>query len=244
MAVTVAAGLPTFSRPRKTIAFGTAITSLIPPRNKSRTKVTALKYTAAGTAHTLTILRALARTKVVTAAVAGATSLVLARDPGNYSANFALDAAKGPNTDGTQQGGFPAGGTGGIQPLAANNLIASGDFLAVAIGGGDQAFYVASVSAAATASNGQVTVTVTAVPTGGVAAGAAVYFFGTTTDVHPLTGEAHPQFSGTASTTVTLGAAGDEVVSSVGIDEPLLFHSDNITATGVLEAIAGAYAIN
>lgn len=243
MSFALAGGFPTFSRPRATIAFGTIITSLIQPRNKSRTKITTLKYTAAGTAHTLTILRSLAKVKIVTAVAASGTSYVLSRDPGNYSVNFAADNLKGPNTDGVQYAGTVAGGSPGLQPLTANNLIASGDFLAIQTAN-PAVFFLAAVSAAATAANGQVTVTATAAPTGGVPAGADVYFFGTTTDVHPLTGEAHPAFSGTASTTTTLDGNGGEVVASVGTDEPLLFHSNNATATGVLETITGVYSLN
>lgn len=246
MSLQLVGAFPTFSRPRKTIAFGTIITSLIQPKNKARTKITTLKYTAAGTAHTLTILRALAKCKVVTAVAAGGTSVVLNRDPGNYSANFLADAQKGPNTDGTQAAGFVAGqivagSQPGLTPLVANNLVASGDFLAIQTAV-PSVFYLAAVSGAATAANGQVTVTVTAAPTGGIPANAEVYFFGTTTDSHPLTGEAHPAFSGTASVTTTLDGNGGEVVASFGLDEPLLFHSDNATATGVLELITGVYA--
>lgn len=248
MSLQLVGGFPTFSRPRKTIAFGTVITSLIPPRNKSRAKITTLKYTAAGTAHTLTILRALAKCKIVTAVAAAGTSYVLNRDPGNYSANFAADAQKGPNTDGTQAGGFVAGsavtGQPGLTPLVANNLIASGDFLAIQTAN-PSVFFVATVSGTpATASNGQVTLTATAAPVGGVPANAEVYFFGTTTDTHPLTGETHPQYSGTASVTTTVDGNGGEVASAFGIDEPLLFHSDNSTATGILELITGVYALN
>lgn len=237
MSFALAGGFPTFSRPRNTIAFGTIITSLIQPRNKTRAKITTLKYTAAGTAHTLTVLKALAKCKVVTAVAASGTSVVLNRDPGNYSANFALDALKGPNTDGTQAAGF----TGGLTPIVANNLIASGDFLAIQTAN-PNVFNLASVSAASTAANGQCTVTVGAAPTGGYPAGAEVYFFGTTTDSHPITGEAHPQYAGTASVQVSHDASGGEVAAAYGIDEPLLFHSDNATAAGTLDIISGVYA--
>lgn len=248
MSFALAGGFPSFSRPRKTIAFGTIITSLIPPRNKSRAKITTLKYTAAGTAHTLTLLRSLAKCKLVNAVAASGTSYVLNRDPGNYSANFAADAQKGPNTDGAQAGGFVAGqvstGLPGLVPLVANNLIASGDFLAIQTAN-PSFFFLGLVSGSpATASNGNVTVTATAAPVGGAPAGAEVYFFGTTTDTHPLTGEAHPQYSGTASVTTTIDGNGGEVMSAFGTDEPILFHSDNSTATGVLELITGVYALN
>ena len=230
---------PSFSRPKKTATAGTVITSLMQPRAKTRLKVTTAKYTASTTAHTLTFLRALAKTKIATAVAAGGTSYVLARDPGNYSANFAADAQKGPNTDGAQANGTAIG-----SPLASNNLIASGDFLAIQLNQ-KAVFFLATVSGTpATASNGQVTLTATAAPTGGVPANAEVYFFGTTTDVHPLTGEANPAFTGTASATTTLDGYGSEIASAYGSDEPLLFHSDNATAAGTLELITGVYGVN
>lgn len=238
MSLQLVGAFPTFARPRKTIAFGTVITSLIQPRNKSRTKITTLKYTAAGTAHTLTILKALARTKVVTAVAAAGTSVILARDPGNYSANATADAAAGPNTAGTQATQGPVN-----TPIIANNLIAANDFIAIETAQ-KGVFNLATVSAVATAANGQVTCTVGAAPTGGYPAGADVYFFGITTDSHPITGEAHSAFSGTASATTTVDGNGGEIASAYGIDEPLLFHSDNATATGVLELITGVYANN
>lgn len=238
MSLQVVGAFPTFSRPRKTIAFGTVITSLIQPRKKCVAKVTTLKYTAGTTAHTLTIMRSLARTKITAAVLAAGTAAVLARDPGNYSANYAADALAGPSTNGIQAAGFP-----GMTPTVANNLIAANDWLAIQTAN-PHVYYVTQISAATTNADGTVNITLsTAAPTGGIPAGAAVFWFGTTTDTHPLTGEAHPQYSGTASVTVTVDGNGGEVASAFGIEEPLLFQSDNITATGVLELITGIYGI-
>lgn len=237
MSLQLAGAVPTFSRPRKTIAFGTVITSLIQPINKKKAKVTTLKYTDAGTAHTLTFLRTLAKCKITTAVAASGTSYILNRDPGNYSANATADALKGPNTDGPQAAGFRT-----LTPIVANNLIAANDFLAIQTAN-PSIFFVAKASAAATNADGSVTVTADAAPTGGVPANAEVYFFGITTDSHPVTGEAHQAFaSGVGSAAVTIDGNGGEVASAFGIDEPLLFHSNNATATGILELITGVYA--
>jgi hypothetical protein len=228
-----------FFRPRLSIAFGTVITSLVQSANRLKTKVTRAKYTAGGTAHTLTFLRPLG-SKVnppgpqgagnrlcnayATAAVAaGATSIILNRDPGAYAANFLTDRGAG------------------AAPLTADNLIASGDLLGIetAVPG---VLYLATVSGSpVTNADGTVTVTITAAPTGGIPKYGQVFFFGTTTDVDPRTGEAHPQFSGTASVTTDLFADGGSVVESVEVDEPMLFHSNNATATGTLELISGMY---
>lgn len=240
MAMQIAAVAKTFFRPRKTIAFGTVITSIVQPANGKRTKVTRLRYTAAGTAHTLTFLRPLGSKQpvpptsgtpktancYVTAAVAAAgTSFILSRDPGNYSANATSDGA--------------------AAPLAANNLIAASDLLLIetAVPGN---FYLATVSGTPSTNSdtGACTVTATAAPTGGVPANARVFFLGITTDTDPRTGEAHPAYSGTASTTTDPATDGSVVVESVADSEPMLFYSDNATATGVLEIISGVYGDN
>jgi len=227
-----------FFRPRLSIAFGTAITSLVQSANRLKTKVTRAKYTAAGTAHTLTFLRPLGSklnppgpqgagnrlcNAYVTAAVAAAgTTVTINRDPGAYAANFVSDR-----------------GTGAA-PLASDNLIASGDLLGIetAVPG---VLYLAAVSGVTVNADGTVTLTVTAAPTGGIPKYAQVFFFGVAGDTDPRTGEAHPAYSGTASTTTDLYADGGSIVESVEPDEPILFYSNNATATGTLELISGVY---
>lgn len=221
---------PTFAVPRNTIAFGTRIQSLVPGLGDTRgqgyrTKITTVKYTAAGTAHTLTFLRPLKPAGVnhsyLTAAVAGAaTSAVLNRDPGAYAANAVLDNAATPST--------------------ADNLIAANDYFAMKKPDGTWTF--GQVSAATTNSNGTVTVTIPAAPTGGFAAGTVFFFLGATTDTDPRTGAAHPAFSAAASATTTLDNNGGAVVQSLGRGEPILIDSNNATATGVLESATGVYA--
>lgn len=249
MSMQLIGALRSFFRPRVTQAANTIITSLVPLSNGRKTKLTTLKYTAGVTAHTLTLLRPLgskqelkaafptangipagggksANCFTTAAAAAGATSLVLNRDPGAYAANFVTDFGASP---------APV-------PLAADNLIASGDFLVVQLGY-PSGYYLAAVSAASTnAVTGYVTVTVTAVPTGGVPQYAEVYFLGTTTDVDPRTGEAHPAYTGTASVTTTIDGNGGSIGETVGRDEPLVVHSNNATNAGVLELLTGVYS--
>lgn len=239
MSLQVVGALPTFSRPRATIAFGTPITSLIQPHKKAKAKVTTFKYTDAGTAHTLTFLRALAKTKTTAAVAASGTSMILQRDPGAYAANYAADAARGPNTIGTQAGGFP-----GMTPIVADNPISANDYLVIQTANRDF-YYASKISAATVNTDGTVTVTLsTAAPTGGIPAGANVFFMGITTDTHPLTGEANQAYaSGTGSAITSFDGNGGEIASAYGIDEPLLFYSNNATATGVLELITGVYGL-
>lgn len=246
-----------WSRPRISIAFGTAITSLINGAAKLKTKIIRIKATCAGTAHTLTILRPLgskhtwtnaqeiaqrasgvavnplgsqggevANAWVMTAVAAGGTSYVLSRDPGNYSANFLNDKGAG---------------SLGVTPLAANNLIASGDFLAIETAQ-PGVFFLATVSAASTNSvTGQCTVTATAAPTGGIPAGAQVFYFGVTTDIDPRTGEAHPSYLLTASVQNDLFAGELAIYETIEANEPMLAYDNNATATGSIDMIVGTF---
>lgn len=211
----------TWSRPKKTESADTAIKSVVKPGGDGeRTKLSKLVYTAQGTAHTLTVLSPLAETYVTTAAAGGATSLLIARDPGNYSANATLD-------------GRPT-------PSVANNLIAANDFILVQQPDGN--WLLTQPSAASTSgTTGVVTLTVPALPTGGIAANAKVYFFGATGDTNPQTGEAHPTFTLTASVTTTIGDGNGAVAETPNDRQPLLLYSNNATAAGILEYAYGYY---
>lgn len=217
-----AAGLAkTFFRPKKSVAFGTAFQTFIPPGSpKLRAKVLYWKYTVGAATHTVTFMRTMATTKVKTAAIAGATSLVIARDPGNYSANATADGKA-------------------YTPSVANNLVAANDWLAVLKP--DGTWLVFQPSAASTGTDGSVTLTVSALPTGGIAANAPVHFFGAAGDTDPKTNEAHPSYGPTASATTAYDAQGGSLVETVYPGDAMLFNSDNPTATGTLEYIAGIY---
>lgn len=242
----------TFFSSRLTQTAGTVIVFLIAAANRLKTKVQRAKVTVAGTAHTLTFLRPLgskhsyraaqtaagsttpvgpeggriANAFVMTAVAAGGTSFVLSRDPGNFSANFAAD--------------------GRGNPLAANNLIASGDFLAIetAVPG---VYYLATVSGTPSTSTaagtlGQCTVTATAAPTGGVPVGASVFFFGVAADTDPRTGAAHPSYLLTVSVQndVYNGESGT-IAETLEPGEPILCYDNNATAAGSIDAISGGY---
>jgi hypothetical protein len=222
--------------PRNTVAFGTVITDFVPPMGNVKTKMTYISYTAAGTAHTVTILRSLAKTNVRVAAAASATSLILNRDPGNYSGNATLDGRS-------------------YTPSVANNLIAANDYILVQKADGGWLLTTCSAvstdtTTAANASDdgkyqataGRVTLTVAALPAGGILAGAPVYFFGITTDTHPVDNKANPILAAGASVTTTRGDGTWVFVESVGENEPLMVHSNNATATGILENASGIYA--
>jgi hypothetical protein len=66
----------------KTATAGTVINYLIPPNVRGFARLTTLAYKDAGTAHTLTILRPLAKTATVGSAAAAQANIVLASNPG------------------------------------------------------------------------------------------------------------------------------------------------------------------
>jgi hypothetical protein len=68
-----------------TQAADTVITRLVEPRKNVFTHITALAYTAAGTAHTLTIMRPLNKTTFTAAAAAAQAVVNIAADPGVYT---------------------------------------------------------------------------------------------------------------------------------------------------------------
>jgi hypothetical protein len=79
---------------KATASAGTAIVRLIQPWPNAYTRLASLAYTAAGTVHVLTVMRSLAVTTFLTDAAPGATTVLLATDPGNYLA--AINVADNP----------------------------------------------------------------------------------------------------------------------------------------------------
>lgn len=69
---------------QRTVAFGTTIDALVPPSPTGRqgyTRITKIVYTAAGTAHTITLLRSLGTTTVASTAAAGQAVVNLTAQP-------------------------------------------------------------------------------------------------------------------------------------------------------------------
>lgn len=67
---------------RISVAFGTKIVRGLPGRAGCRTRLRKLVYTAAGTEHAVTVLRAIGKTRAVGAVASGQTDIVLQADPG------------------------------------------------------------------------------------------------------------------------------------------------------------------
>jgi hypothetical protein len=75
-----------FGHGKLTQTAGTVITRLVPPREKSFTRLTSVWYTAGATAHTLTVMRPLGKTFASAAAATSQAVINIERDPGAYSA--------------------------------------------------------------------------------------------------------------------------------------------------------------
>ena len=170
MSLAPALALDTFSIPRTTATADTAFTALVPPKRGHKAKITHLQITSGATAHTYYVMKELNRTTAVSAVAGGGTSVVLAADPGLYST----------------VGKFAARG---VTPSTTNNAIAANDYLVVRLNDGN--WQVLLVSAAVTdGTTGRVTVTVGALGSAGLAAGATVWFMGAAADTDPNTNNA------------------------------------------------------
>lgn len=86
-----AGAMQSWGKGRKTVAFGTKIDILVPPRQSKRTKLCKVSVTVAGTAHTLTVLMPLASTVLTADAAAGQAVINVAADPGDYTNKSTAD---------------------------------------------------------------------------------------------------------------------------------------------------------
>ena len=183
----------------------TVITRGIPPKRQANgpplyTRITSLRYTAAGTAHTLTVMRPFGRTTLTAAANSGQAVVNIAADP-------TVNAAPG--------------------ALAANDY--------VCLQQSDGTYLFTTVSSVAV-----LAITLNTNLTAAAASGAYFWSFG-------VVGDGHPQFPLTASTTLDFddttipGLDGYGFIGSDQAFQPLIVHSNNATAQGTIEAVAGCY---
>lgn len=232
-----------FATPTKTVAFGTAFASLIPPWRgsgadaivhsylngklnvpKAYTHVTKAIYEAAGTAHDLVLMRPF-NYGIVSADVAiNTATFVLTDDPGVYSTNYKY---------------VLPGSASGVPGNTANNAIAAGDYVAYQLRDGT---WVLDTVASGTYAALVLTTTIPNVTGGGVAAGTLMYFFGVAANVDPATGLAHASFRSVASArTNLLGDAAGGEFCTLHQGDPIVAYSANATATGLLISCGGYY---
>lgn len=208
-----AVSFPTFSLPYLTAAAGTAFVGLIWGNAEKKIKVTNLRYTSGATAHDLTFMQPLASVLLNAAAAKGATSIVLASDPGAW---------------------------GSAKTVAANN-IANGDWIAYRQG--DNTWeYNKLTGSPTTDADGKVTCAVSAIGAA-LPANTRIYYFGVPADSNPVSGKVHYKVIPPVSATTAYDANGGAVVSGLGVGDPMLVHSNNITAQGYLEHLSAVYGI-
>lgn len=181
---------------------GVLIQAVVPARAGLRAVITLLMYLSQATAHTITILRSLARTKctVAVSSIGGATITV-------------KDSL-----------------------FVASNPISSNDYLVIReTDSVCRPYKVSSVSG-----TGNVSITLTANLTTGVAVNSDVWWMGITTDTDPRTGSAHPVFISTANVTAQFPANGSIPLGLAALDkdEPLLVSSNNATNAGTIAMLS------
>lgn len=234
----------TFSRGHKTATANTAFAQFIPPFtppsgapvgsgtvadphvNRGIIHVTDFVYRVSTTGHTVTVMRPFNYTTFSADAAASQAVVNLTADPGLYQ------------TAGRYKYPLPNGVT---VPSTANNGIAANDYVVFQTASGQWVMdTVSSVSSLA------VTLT-TNLPTGGVKKGGLLYFFGVAANTDPATNEANQTFLVTAhaSTLTEYKLQSDSGLwHSYHPGDPMIFHSDNSTAAGHIELIAGYYSKN
>lgn len=138
-----------------------------------------------------------------------------------------------------QPGDFNALGT----VATADNNIATNDYVVYQNADGSYVGEIVTVSS--------LTLTITAAATGGILAGAPVWFFGIVSDTNPANNQAHPRFNLGASTTTTFSRADglttipDHRNMNVGrgCNQPLLLIIDNGTNASTIESTGVEYVI-
>lgn len=198
-----------------TQSFGTVITRLVEPRKDAFTKLSYLEYTNLTTAHVLTVMRPLGKTTLTADAAASQAVINITANPGSYSTLM------------------------NPVPRTANNLLAASDFVVLQLA--DGTYVLDTVSSISTLA---VTLA-TSLPTLGAKAGAILWHFGVIADVNPFDAIAHPQFTLPVSSTTVYGTRpGDSLagwIGSYGTNEPLICHSGNATAAGIMERVQAIY---
>lgn len=217
----------------QTATAGTAIVVLIPPMKGAVTHVDELVLTAGTTAHDLYLLRPLNYTTTAGASssVSSHMHVTLTADPGIFSTNYQYPLLNSP----------PGTSAPSTLPTfqTADDGIAANDY--VVFETPDGAFYFDKVSSVSS-----LTLTMTADnPTGGIAAGARMWFFGQFGDTDPATALGQFRFTTTVSVANTVQAnsgGGTSFLDALHVYDPILFYDANATAADTLNRLEGFYS--
>ena len=217
----------------KTANANTAYYLLVEPMSVSAyTYIEFAQFTTTGAAHVATVMRPLSNTLTgslygpgqpcscyLDAPAAGAQATInINQDPGVYTAyTFNNNAA----------------------PRTANDILAANDYVAYQYP--DGTWEVNTVSSVALPA----VVLTNNLATGGLAAGAPVFYFGVAADVNPYDARAHPGFNlyaPASPTTINLGSEGYPWIGTFNRGQPLLVYVNNVTDASTLERCTAAYS--
>lgn len=210
---------------------GTAITVLVPPMKGAYTHIRKLVVLAGSTAHNIFLLRPLNYTTTTAAAAASQAVCALTADPSHWNQTYQYPLLNaGPN--GTVPSTLPAFQT-------ANGTLTSGDYLVFETP--DGAFFVNTYSSGAI---GAVTCG-SNFPTGGIAAGARVWYLGSTTSTDPATGLTPFNMLTTVSSINYFPASGDsdsiDLFQTLHPYDPILLYDANATAADKINSLLAIY---
>ena len=210
---------------KNTVAFGTVINQVLPPRMGAITRLDKLAYLDGGTAHTITALRPLGPNYNPTLS--------------NYGGSQGQAAAT-QYPGGVQCTAIGAAGQAVINlnylpGSAAHQLQANDLVLIQETDGVVRVYTVSSVATLAITLTGNLSV--------GVGVGSWVWDLGVLATTNPIDGKAHPTFLTTASTQLLIPSDALDnsgIVAPFYTFQPMLLQSNNITATGQFQY--GAYS--
>ena len=199
---------------RRTETAGTAIVIVIPPaRRGARTRITGIVYTNGSTAHTLRVLKALARTTVATAAAINATTLVVTSASFRGDTLAASDYIVVQHDDGTY-GAYLVSAVATVTTLTiANHSSPATTGLSVACAAGNRVWLMGAIGEAE---------------------------HRTILAVASVVNSYNDAVSGLASSGYRSVASGT-VYTRSGNDDPLIAYSNNATAAGAFESVSGYY---
>lgn len=203
-----------------TQTLGTVINALVPASRLGRAVIASLLYLCAGTAHTLTFLRAIGRCGITQATAAAGTVIYIDRNPGPTGDG---------STGSADNNNYPQG-------VTANLLVAS-DLIVIRETDGVQRVYTVS----AVDTTNPLKVTLTGALTAGVDAKSTLWMLGVLADVDPSYGLAHPTRLAVVSVVNTYSGNVSGVHGTYRDDEPILVQSNNATAAGSFNSVEYAY---
>ncbi len=209
--------------------------------NQPYSHLTSLIYTTAGTAHTVTVMRplnftffpnGLPKNTTVIPNGTGAGSTGIYSDPGLYTTSYLYN--------------LPGAVTA---PAAPSNQAISSTNKFVAYQLADGSWRLDTIASGTFNSTLTLTTGTPNTTNGNIPAGSPLFYFGTTTLLDPRTNLAQSGFLTIASQLkqdLLAGFQGSSQGSGAGLctynaGDPLLVHSNNATATGIIEFVGGSY---